>query len=363
MGTPSTLARTDPSPAARRRWWPDRTGYLAAGWAAAYGTVALVWTVTGAGFPFGRDDPHREASLLRELSAGVAAPLFAGVLLATAVAMLAMAGPHAVRLRGLPRVLLLGWAYAVAAGLAIVVPDVSLLTLAGYAPMLIIGAPFGWPPVDYAAVFTWSIGNKALCLLGGLLVARAAVTWQRRTAGGCLSCGRRPADDGTAAAALRWGRGAVYVAVAVPVLYAVTRFAWLAGIPLGLSTDDLRALRDSGGVWAGAGLGAFAVVGAVLTLGLVQRWGEVFPRWMIGLAGRRVPVRLATVPATLVAVLVTAGGLALLSAPMFVDKLSTAPAIVMPMLLWPVWGAALALAGYAYHLRRRGACPRCGRGD
>ena len=27
-------------------------------------------------------------------------------------------------------------------------------------------------------------------------------------------------------------------------------------------------------------------------LGLVQRWGEVFPRWMIGLSGRRVPIAL-----------------------------------------------------------------------
>lgn len=46
----------------------------------------------------------------------------------------------------------------------------------------------------------------------------------------------------------------------------------------------------------------------MLTLGLIQRWGEVFPRWMIGLRGRRVPPMLAVIPAALVAVLVTSAG-------------------------------------------------------
>lgn len=34
-----------------------------------------------------------------------------------------------------------------------------------------------------------------------------------------------------------------------------------------------------------------------LTLGLVQRWGEVVPRWVPGIGGRRVPVAAAVVPA------------------------------------------------------------------
>jgi hypothetical protein len=32
-----------------------------------------------------------------------------------------------------------------------------------------------------------------------------------------------------------------------------------------------------------------------------------------------------------------------------------------PGLLWPLWGAALAAALLANHLRRRGRCARCGR--
>ncbi|HYN97289.1 MAG TPA: hypothetical protein VES42_25905 [Pilimelia sp.] len=341
---------------------PGRVGYAAAGWAAAYGTLALGWTITGQGFPFGRGDPDNAASLLRQLAPEVGAPALAGLLLTAAVAALAMAGRHAAWLRGAPRALLLIYGYAVAALLLVVVPDVSLLMLAGYAPMLIIGAPFGWPPVDYAEVFTWSIGNKAFAVLGGLLLARATLAWQRRTGGACLACGRGPGAAGwtSAAAAARWGRWAVGVAAVIPTLYAVSRFAWLAGIPLGITDEMLRDMQDTGLVWGGAGLGAFGLVGAVLTLGLVQRWGEVFPRWLVGLAGRPVPVRLAVIPASLVAVLVTAGGLAVYSAPSGFADIDAHGVAMLPMLLWPLWGVALALAAWAYHLRRRGACGRCG---
>jgi hypothetical protein len=165
---------------------------------------------------------------------------------------------------------------------------------------------------------------------------------------------------GTASAARwgRWGRWAAYVAAVVPALYAATRLAWLAGIPLGISEAFLGELRDSGAVWAGAGLGAFAVAGSVLTLGLVQRWGEVFPRWMVGLAGRRVPVALAVAPASLVSVFVTSAGLSLLSSGSFLDLAGSAGLAVWPMLLW---GVALGAATLAYYLRRRGRCRHCGR--
>ncbi|MFF5171585.1 hypothetical protein ACFY3U_02990 [Micromonospora sp. NPDC000089] len=122
-------------------------------------------------------------------------------------------------------------------------------------------------------------------------------------------------------------------------------------------------MQDTGLVWAGAGLGAFAVAGAILTLGLVRPWGERFPRWMVGLAGRRVPTMLAVVPATVVALAVTAGSLGLVTAPRFWELTGGLSLTTLPMLLWPVWGVALAVATYAYRLRRRGACARCGRDD
>jgi hypothetical protein len=323
-----------------------RVAYVATAWAAGYGVLALVWTITGAGFPFGRADPHATISLLRNLPAGVGAPVFAGVLLATAVLVFAMSGRFAVRPPATVRSGMLAAGWAVAAALVLVVPDVRLLTLAGYAPMLLLGAPFGWPAhVDYADVFTWALVNQAVCLAGGVLVARTVLAWQRRT---------RDGDGAGEAFVVRWSAVAAYVAATIPALYALTRFAWLAGIPLGISEEFLRELHRSGGVWAGAGLGAFAVVGSVLTLGLVRPWGEVFPRWMAGLAGRRVPVRLATVPASVVAMFVTSAGIAVLAVPEMLDKIVQGEMTILPMALWPVWGVALGVATYGYHLRRSG---------
>jgi hypothetical protein len=84
------------------------------------------------------------------------------------------------------------------------------------------------------------------------------------------------------------GRWATYVAVVIPIPYAVTRWAWALGFPLGISEEFLREGQEVGLWWAGA---ALAVGGAILTLGLVQRWGEVFPRWIPFLGGKRVPIR------------------------------------------------------------------------
>jgi len=102
-------------------------------------------------------------------------------------------------------------------------------------------------------------------------------------------------------------------------------------------------------------------------LGLVQRWGEVFPRWMIGLAGRRVPLALAVIPASIVAVLLVEGGIAIWSG---YGQLADAAAasgqdlwiVVGPTLLFPGWGVALAVAALGYYFRRRGPCSVCGRG-
>ena len=77
--------------------------------------------------------------------------------------------------------------------------------------------------------------------------------------------------------------------MAAPVFYALTRYAWALGIPLGMSAEQLRQGQASGTWISGLFLATFGLVGAALMLGLVQRWGEVFPRWMLGLAGRGAP--------------------------------------------------------------------------
>lgn len=357
------MTTTDAHTRSRTSRWPDRLAPLAAGWLALWGVLALLATITGAGYPFGANDPAGdETNLLRLVPVEAGPPLFAALLLTAAVAALTMAGTA--RPAGSLRAALLAYGWAVAFVLSVVVPDARVLVLLGYAPMLIIGAPFGWPPVDYSELFTWALFGRIAALAGGVLLAGAVLTWQRRTAGACVACGRGSADRGwtTVAAATRWGRWAAWTAAAIPFGYALTRFAWAAGIPLGISSDMLDELQQTGAVWAGAGLGAFATVGAILTLGLVQRWGERFPRWLPGLAGRPVPVKLAVVPATLVALAVTAATLGMLSTPDFWRLGGSFSMASAPMLLWPLWGVALGAATYAYHLRRRGTCRWCGRG-
>ncbi|WP_424531211.1 hypothetical protein ACOZ38_14900 [Sphaerisporangium viridialbum] len=356
---PTTEGTSAPPREGRAGW----TGHAAVLWSAAYGVLALVWTLTGTGFPFGVNDPGAQITLLRGLTPEVGAPVFAAVLLATGVATLAMAGRHAVRLRGTPRALLLTFGYTVAALLLVVVPTENVLALTAYAPMLILGAPFGRPQgIDYSRVLTWSLANQLWCMVGGFLIAFAVLAWQRRSRGACARCGRvRDISAAHRARTVRWARRAAAVAVVIPLLYSVSRYAWLAGIPLGISDQMLHDLRESGGVWAGAGLATVAVIGAVLTLGLVQRWGEVFPRWMIGLAGRRVPIRLAVVPAAYAAPIVVSGGLGIITSPQMWHMMGYSKVLVFTHALWPLWGVALAVATYGYHLRRLPACATCGR--
>jgi hypothetical protein len=353
----TTIVRPEPR---TRKASADWIGYAAAAWAAAYCALALIWTLSGRGYPFGDSEIEESTSILRALPPDVGAPLFAGILLPTAVAMLAIAGPHGIRLRGMPRLLLLTFGWTVVGFFVVAVPTVSLLALTGYAPMLILGAPFGWPPdVPYAEVFDWSLANQVIALGGAFLVAGALRAWQRRTRDACATCGR---GEGRQRDVAQIGRVAVAISIAIPLMYAVTRYAWLVGIPLGVSDAMLRDLHDSGGVWAGAGLATAATGGAILTLGLVQRWGEVFPRWMPGLAGKRVPIKLAVIPASYVAAILMPAGVGLLTDPAIMsedDQFSRW--LIVPHALWPVWSVALGVATYAYYLRRRGACQVCGR--
>ncbi|MEL7565631.1 MAG: hypothetical protein AAGU27_12185 [Dehalobacterium sp.] len=91
---------------------------------------------------------------------------------------------------------------------------------------------------------------------------------------------------------------------------------------------------------------------------------------MIGLAGRRVPIALAVVPASIVSVLMMVGGIAMWSGYAQLVGESVAGGTkdigiigAAPTALFPVWGVALAVATLGYYYRRRGACETCGRGS
>jgi len=240
----------------------------------------------------------------------------------------------------------------VAVGLvvALVVSDVRALSFLGYLPQTLL-ALVGIGPV--AGHLNWGIlidsGTALGHAVGGLAIVVAGVgLLERAEPGGRIDWSRWA----------RGGRPAVTVAVVVPLLYAVTRIAWAMGVPFGIRQEMLDELGS--GRWAGLGLALFAVVGAVLTWGLVARWGEVFWSWVPRFGGRPVPVAMALVPGILVAGAVTSAGLSFWRMVVAGD-LWTVPgatsdwAAWAPEMLWPVWGVALAVACLAYLGRRTAA--------
>jgi hypothetical protein len=365
-----------PRRALQRAWGAgvERVGNAAALWSLLYGLLGVYWMTGGLGFPFGSaNDPRAAAeSILGGVRADTAAPVVAVLGLAGAAVAMALTrsvgraagrgGGHANRL--MVRALL-AFAWAAAVALLLVIPDRRVLIAVAYAPVFLVGAPFGWPPVSFLTVVPWPVVNQVILMVGGFLWAATAVVSDRHALGACAWCGRTGAgaDLTTPAAAARWGRWAVAIAVTVPLLYTTTRLAWAFGVPLGISHEFLREGQRIGMWKAGAALSAVDITGVILTLGLVQRWGEVFPRWMLGLSGRRVPPALAIVPASVVSVLVTSAGLHAVWDFLQHGFPPDGWATTGPGLLWPAWGVALGAATLAYHYRRRGACRHCGRGQ
>lgn len=334
---------------------------VAAIWSLVYLGLGIFWLLGGPGNPADPAvDEGATLSLLGSLGpvagAAISTALAAlGLLVVAAMIFLPSAGGRNGLLNRLVTVL----AGALGVTLAVVLPDYRLLATIAYTPILVVLKLFGVAPED-ATLWDWPVVNMAVLSLAGLAFITVAAVHHRNTARISTELGRegRGGQWTTPAAAARWGRRATAIAVAVPLGYATTRYAWALGIPLGV---DQQLLDDLGnGVYAGAGLATLAVGGAILTLGLVQKWGEIFPRWMLGLRGRRVPVGLAIVPAAIVSVAVTSAGLMFVRFGVTGAFGDTFPAdnndvaAWLPEMFWPLWGIALAAAAYAYWLRRRG---------
>jgi hypothetical protein len=366
--------------AARRggiRDWQRWASYAAVAWSLVYAALGIYWTVGGHGFPYTPETMSDDLGpLLGRFGPGVAwiVVMMAGIpAAAVGAAMLRGARSRALR----PLLITAG---ALLAGvLLLLMTALNLLVKLGYFPYIIFRLITGAEVSSYLEGYTqWTTVHQLLCLLGGFLWLAATVCYARRSAGACLYCGRRDGPEGWTSPdqAARWGRIAVYVAMVAPIFYALTRYAWALGFPLGMNEELFRRGQESGN-WIGGALflGNFILVGAFLMLGLVQRWGEVFPRWMVGLAGRRVPIALAVVPASLASVLLIVGGIGIwygLAQMVANSAASGAEGIglireitfgVGPTLLFPVWGLALAVATLGYYYRRRGPCGVCGRGE
>jgi len=348
-----------------QRWVP----YAAVVWSLLYAALGGYWAVSGRGFPY---DPKTVSAIMGPLlgrfgpDTAWTVVVMAGIP-AKVLGLAMLGGIHGRMLRPL----FIAAGTLLAGVLLLLMTGLDLVVLIGYLPYtissLLLGKEIG--QVLLKGWIQWATIHQLICLTGGFLWLAATVRYARFSGNACLYCGRRdgPEDWKGPNQAARWGRMAVYIAIVAPLLYAITRYAWVLGFPLGMSEKHLRQGQESG-IWiSGLFLANFGLVGVILMLGLVQRWGEVFPRWMIGLAGRRVPITLAIVPASFVSVLLIVGGISIWSKYAQLANAAAASGedmmiVVGPTLLFPVWGVALAIATLGYFYRRRGQCKVCGRG-
>ncbi|WP_205325084.1 hypothetical protein [Glycomyces sp. YM15] len=110
----------------------------------------------------------------------------------------------------------------------------------------------------------------------------------------------------TAAGVPRWAVWAAYATALTTLPSGVWRIAAKAGAPL-VETDPVTHVDPSalaaGPWWYIIALTVVSEALAFLAVGLVTEWGEVWPRWIPGLRGRRVPVPAAVLPAAIGATL------------------------------------------------------------
>ncbi len=347
-----------------QRWAP----YAAVAWSLGYAVLGIYWAVSGGGFPYAPRDVAEGIGPMVGQFGPVAAWIFviAEGIPAAAVGAAMLRGERRMR----PLLIAAGTLFGAVPLLMMV--ELNLLIELAYIPFgifnLLTGTEFGGIYLESLYQSRWTILLQVLCLTGGFLWLAATLVYTRQSGDACPYCGRRDGPEGwnSPANAARWGRIAVYAAMVVPVFYGFTRYAWALGIPLGMTEEHWRQGQASGEWISGLFLANFGLLGAVLTLGLVQRWGEVFPRWMIGLAGRRVPMALAVVPAAIMSVLLMVGGIAVWSGLAGMSEAAgetlDVGIIVGPVLLFPAWSIALAAATLGYYYRRRGPCDVCARG-
>jgi hypothetical protein len=371
------IDRLDAGNSPRRGHWQRWAPYAAVAWSLAYAALGLWWASGGPGFPYTpQTSSDALGPMLGRFGSGAAWATVIAAGFPAAAAGLAMLRGVRGRVR---RPLLLAGGALLASVLLLFMTGLTLLVLFGYFPYLVVHLfTRGDISQKYLSdLVRWPVLHQLLCLAGGFLWLAATIAYSRTSGDACPSCGRRDRSEWWQGRdqAGRWGRIAVYLSMMPPVFYAFTRYAWALGFALGMSEADLRR-GQANGMWiSGLFLATFGLLGAALTLGLVHRWGEVFPRWMIGLAGRRVPVALAVVPAAFVSVLLAVGGVVVWAqvyemAARLAAGGAAGPEIVATLvfglgavLLFPVWGAALAVATLAYYYRRRPPCGVCGLGN
>jgi hypothetical protein len=331
--------------------WPHWIGYAAAIWSVLYGLLGLYWLLGGAGFPFGKNDLRGQmmGSFLSNLDAGVGGAVIAAAGLVGIVAAAAMVSTWG---RRIPSKILLSFSWVMSVTLVLIVPDSRIVQNFGYLFLL------------HFDLIDWRVVNQVLCIFGGFIWGASSLAYFRLTRDACGNCGRKDVSEGsTAKSAAKWGKVFTCLAVIMALPYGIVRWAWALGIPLGIHDSTIVGNEDI--VITEAILGGLCIGGGILTLGLTQRWGEIFPNWCLYLAGKQIPIWIVLVPATLISAVITITGLKLSPQIIFMMADGTITfenwGELVPFLSWLPWGISLGIAALAYYLRRRGRCKHCGK--
>ncbi|MFF2275347.1 hypothetical protein [Agromyces sp. NPDC058126] len=309
---------------------------------------------------------------------------FAAVVVATgAVGLLLACGALSRGALGRRAPLVAGAAAVLAATVIVVLGDAGTITFAGYlfgfsavvagmlttavlivrAPRLgvpllllllaLIGVAVSWAGLTWDGVTTFlmKFGSGLVGNALPILVSAASVTAVLAWTVVAVVAGRTTREVRAFESWLVRHRRTVTVLAALgPLPYAVVRASWLTPWPLfAPATGELSPAVLATGLMLGSG----AAAACVLTLGLIMRWGRVFPRWMPRLGGRPVPARLAVVPGLAAATIITISAVPVFVLSLGADSLIEVIVFDLVLPLW-FWGPMLALAVWAYAAERRG---------
>ncbi|WP_406515537.1 hypothetical protein OH809_24565 [Streptomyces sp. NBC_00873] len=154
----------------------------------------------------------------------------------------------------------------------------------------------------------------------------------------------------------RWAVWAAHLTTLVVLPSGLWRIALVLGYPAGYSDAGFAGFETIGAkVWM-LTLSVLCELGAFLTIGLVRPWGEIVPRWIPLIGGRKVRPMAAVVPAALGAAALT---LIWANVPWWWtyphDDMTHTGNFVVGILYQPLvlWGPLLAAVTMSYYRRHR----------
>lgn len=160
-----------------------------------------------------------------------------------------------------------------------------------------------------------------------------------------------------------WAPVAAHIIALCTLPSALWRIGIIVGFPAGYDTGWIRRseLDTLHGALYLLFLCALSEALALLSFGLIQRWGETIPHWVPGrLAGRPLPRAVAAVPAalgslSLIAVWTVGVPVAALTGSTFDADMATGTATTVQLIAYTpmvVWGPLLAALTWHYWRRR-----------